>query len=206
MPYYKDKDKFLKDCVDLFSKGCENTLIAHQNFTIPLFGDMIDCGKIPQKRIISGHVHDHGSGNEKVFYTDTPMWLTATDCNKDKGIWIVEFDELKNITESKFVSTKDIVTPIVKYLLNEGDSEDFVFNPNSKNYLELVGSTAWIVQMKKKYKGLAQIKARPSDRKNVDINKDKAFTMFEFLDASFKPIDGVGKEDIRQYLKEVLSV
>ena len=58
--------------------------------------------------------------------------------------------------------------------------------------------------MKKKYKVLAAIKAKPSDRKNAMINKDKIFSIVDYLDSTFKPIDGVSKQDIKDYLKEVL--
>lgn len=204
IPYMSDKEQFLSVAKDLYIQGATEMLIAHQNFSIPLYSDMIDPNLVPQKYIITGHIHEQKHFN-KVLQVGTPKWDTLTDANENKGIWIFEHAMDGSLTYEEYISTKDVVTPITKITLNEGDAE-VELDPNARNYLELVGSSAWINQMKKKYKGLAQLKARPSDRKNVNVNKDKAFSVLEFLDASFKPIDGVEKAEIKQYLQEVINV
>ena len=204
IPYMSDHAAFLKAAQDLYKQGATKLLVAHQNFTIPLYSDMIDPGLVPQEAIVTGHIHEQRQVG-KVFQVGTPKWDTMTDANEEKGIWIFEHNEDGSIKSKLFLSTKDIVTPIVKYTMNEGD-EEVVLNEKARNYIELIGSTAWITQMKKKYKGLAAIKARPSDRKHVNINRDKMFSINDFLDTAFKPIEGVSKEDIKIYLKEVINV
>ncbi len=202
MPYYKNHNKFIKDSECLYKQGCTNTLMAHQNFTIELFGDMIDRSKVPQKNIISGHIHDTKESKDSVFYTDIPMWLTSTDANKDKGMWVLDFDELKSVKGKEFISTANIVTPIVKIVVNEGDEEP-TLDPNARNYLEFHGKTAWISKMKKKYKGKASIKAKPVDRKMTKLDVDKSLTLVDYLNDHFQPIDGVERSDINTYLKDL---
>ena len=204
IPYMSDKDAFIKAAQDLYDKGATKLLIAHQNFTVPLYSDMIDPGSVPQESIITGHIHEQKQMG-KVFQVGTPKWDTMTDANEEKGIWVYEHNADGSVKSKEFVSTKDVVTPIQKFVVNEGDPE-VELNPNAKNYVQFVGSSAWIAQMKKKYKGLASISAKPSDRKSLNVNKDKAFSMMDFLEASFKPIDGVEKAEIKKYLEEVIHV
>jgi len=202
IPYMSDKAAFVAAAQDLYNKGATKLLVAHQNFTVPLYSDMIDQNLIPQEAIITGHIHEQKQIG-KTFQVGTPKWDTMSDANEPKGIWIYEHNADGSVKSKEFLSTEEIVTPIQKYVMNEGDP-DIEMNPNANNYLQFVGSTAWITQMKKKYKGQAQISAKPSDRKNINVNKDKAGSVLDFLKASFKPIDGVTKEEIQTYLNEVL--
>jgi DNA repair exonuclease SbcCD nuclease subunit len=204
IPYMSDHTAFLKAAQDLYDQGATKLLVAHQNFTIPLYSDMINPDLIPQEAIITGHIHEQRQVG-KVFQVGTPKWDTMADANEEKGIWLYEHNEDGSVKSKEFISTRHIVTPIVKHTLNEGDQE-VELSEKARNYIELIGTSAWIVQMKKKYKGLAAISAKPSDRKHANINKDKVFSINDYLDAAFKPIDGVSKEDIKIYLKEVINV
>lgn len=204
IPYMSDKEAFIAAAHDIYNKGAKKLLVAHQNFTVSLYSDLIDQDLVPQEAIITGHIHEQKQVG-KTFQVGTPKWDTLTDANEEKGIWIYEHNDDGSVKSKEFISTKDVVTPITKLTFKEGD-EEIILNPKARNYLELIGSSSWIVQMKKKYKGQAAITGRPSDRKNVNINKDKVFSMFDFLDTSFKPIAGVSKEDIKKYLEGVMHV
>jgi hypothetical protein len=204
IPYMSDHAAFLKAAKELYDQGATKLLVAHQNFTVPLYSDMIDPDLVPQEAIITGHIHEQRQIG-KVFQVGTPKWDTMTDANEEKGIWIFDHNEDGSVKSKLFISTKDVVTPIVKHTLNEGD-QDVELSERAKNYIELIGSTPWISQMKKKYKGLAAIKARPTDRKHATMDRDKMFSIVDYLDTVFKPIDGVSKEDIKIYLNEVTNV
>ncbi|HBI01428.1 MAG TPA: hypothetical protein DDY18_07370 [Flavobacterium sp.] len=204
IPYHSDEGEFLKAASDLHYNGAVKTLVAHQNFTVPLYSDMFNPELVPQEHIITGHIHEQKQMG-KVFQVGTPKWDTLTDANESKGVWIYDHNEDGSVKAKQFISTKEVVTVIEKHTIKEGDPEPELI-PGAKNYVELVGSTAWINEMKKKYKGLASIKARPSDRKTSSANKEKAQSVYEFLNSAFQPIDGVKKQDIEQYLKEVIRV
>lgn len=204
MPYHSDEAEFIKGAVQLFEGGATKTLIAHQNFTVPLYSDMMNPDLIPQAHIITGHIHEQKQMG-KVFQVGTPKWDTLTDANEEKGIWIYDHNDDGSVKAKEFIPTNGVVTVIEKHTIKEGEPEPTLI-PGAKNYVELVGTTAWINEMKKKYKGIASIKARPSDRKTSSANKEKAQSVYEFLNSAFQPIDGVKKEDIEQYLKEVIRV
>jgi DNA repair exonuclease SbcCD nuclease subunit len=204
IPYMSDQAAFIKASQDLYDQGAKKLLVAHQNFTVPLYSDMIDPDLVSQESIITGHIHEQRQLG-KVFQVGTPKWDTMTDANEPKGIWVYEHNEDSSVKSKLFISTQDVVIPIMKHTLNEG-GEEIQLNEKARNYIELVGSSAWIAQMKKKYKGLAAIKARPTDRKYVNMSKDGIFSITDYLDTVFKPIDGVSRDDIKSYLSEVLSV
>jgi len=205
IPYMSDKDAFLQASAKLHEDGATKLLVAHQTFTGATYEngfyaeDGIEPDLIHQENIISGHIHKQQNIG-KCFYPGTPKWDTMSDANEDKGIWIFDHDGSGAVTNKVFISTKDIVTPIYKHTFEEG-SEEPVLVDNARNYLELVGKAAWITKMKKKYKGQAQIKARPTDRKSVKIERDGLMTVQSYIDKHFEPIDGVDKKDIKQYLE-----
>jgi len=125
-----------------------------------------------------------------------------SDANTDKGIWIYNHEEDGAIIDKQFISTKDVVTPIYKIVINEGDEEPKL-TPNARNYLEFRGKTAWITKMKKKYKGKAVIKAIPQDRKRVMLSDGHIIGFTDFLANHFEPIDGVTKDSINGYLRSL---
>ena len=122
------------------------------------------------------------------------------DANENKGIWIFEHNENGSVKNKKFISTENVVTPITKYVVYEGEAVPEL-KENARNYLEFHGKTAWINKMKKKYKGLANIKAKPVDRKINKIDMEKSKTLVDFLNNYFEPINGVSKQEIDKYLR-----
>ena len=183
-------------------------MVAHQTFTGATYEngfyaeDGIDPELVAQDQIISGHIHKQQQIG-KCWYQGTPKWDTMSDANEEKGIWIYEHNEDGSVKSKKFISTAGVVTPIFKHVVNEGDAEPELL-PNAKNYIEFIGKSAWITKMKKKYKGKAHIKAKPSDRKSARlIDKDKTETVNDFLFNHFTTVDGVNKEDIKNYLEKL---
>jgi len=207
IPYMSDKDAFLKASAELHKNGATKLLIAHQTFTGATYEngfyaeDGIEPELVHQDKIISGHIHKQQQLG-KCFYPGTPKWDTMSDANEDKGIWIFEHNEDGSVKDKKFISTKDVVTPIYKHVFVEGEEEP-VFIDGARNYLELLGKAAWITKMKKKYKGKAQIKARPTDRKSVKIERDGLISVGSYVDNFFEPIDGVSKKEVKSYLESL---
>ena len=212
IPYMPNNELFISASKMLFTEGAKNTLVAHQTFTGATYDsgfyaeDGIDPIVISQNKIISGHIHTRQEIG-KCLYIGTPKWDSLSDANEEKGIWLFNHDKSNGlIISSLFISTDNIVTPIKKYVITEGEKEDIELSQESKNYLELRGQTSWILNMKKKYKGLASIKATPLDRKYNKIEKNGLNTLTDYLNNNFTPISGVSKEDVLVYIKEFLSV
>lgn len=204
IPYHSSEDEFFAAADELYKQGAINCIVAHQTFTGAQYEngffsqEGIDPGKAPQAQIVSGHIHKTQQVG-KCFYPGTPKWDTMSDANQDKGIWIFEHNESGFYTDSKFISTADVVTPITSYEVKEGD-EIPELNPNARNYVVLEGKSAWITKIKKQLKDLAQIKVKPTDRV-TKINKDNTATLEKYLETEFEPISGVTKEELRDFLK-----
>lgn len=200
--YTSNKELFLKDAQDLKDKGA-NLLVAHQTFTGATYAngffaeDGIDPILVPQNQLISGHIHSEQQIG-KCWYPGTGKWDNANDANLNKGLWICT--HTKDGYTKQFVSTEGVVVAIKKYTLKEGGTTPEL-NPSNKNYLELEGTNAWIVQTKKKFKDTPnlQIKAVPTDTKVVQ-NKANIKTINDFLMGGFKPITGVSLDQIQTYL------
>jgi DNA repair exonuclease SbcCD nuclease subunit len=202
-PYYSDHAKYVTDINEKF--GGSKTLIAHQTFTGSQYEngfyapDGIDPALLDVDCIISGHIHKRQKVG-KCIYIGTPKWDSVSDANEKKGIELFTHNEDGSIAEAKFISTEKIVTPISKIILNEGDEEAEL--PTGRIYLELNGKTAWITKMKKKYKGKANIKAKPTDRISLVDKSDKVSKedIFSFMESYFDTVNGLEKKEIKEYL------
>lgn len=207
IPYMSDHNAFLKASADLYGQGATKLLIAHQTFTGAAYDngffaqDGIEPDLISQDAIISGHIHKNQQIG-KCDYPGTAKWDTMSDANQEKGIWIYEHNEDRSVKSKTKISTADVVSPIYKHTYEEGGDAPKL-SENARNYLELVGKSAWITKMKKKYKGKAQIKARPTDRRSVKIDSEEQVTIQDYLDKHFEIVDGVKKEDIKTYLESL---
>ena len=203
--YTSNHELFLEDSKKMKEKGV-NILVAHQTFTGSTYAngffaeDGIDPALVSQDYIISGHIHSTQQIG-KCWYPGTAKFDNANDANLEKGIWICT--HTKEGYSKQFISTESVVTAIKKYTLKEGcDLPEM--NPKNKNYLELEGSNAWIIQTKKKMKDVPnlQIKATPTDTRVVQ-DKTNTKTIWDFLKAGFKPVNGVSFDQIQTYLGEI---
>ena len=207
IPYMSDETAFLKASHDLHKEGATALLVAHQTFTGATYEngfyaeDGIDPALIAQDYIVSGHIHKQQEIG-KCWYQGTPKWDTMSDANEDKGIWIYEHNKDGSVESKSFISTAEVVTPIYKHTVNEGDDEPKLIE-GARNYIEFKGKSAWITKMKKKYKGKASIKARPTDRKSVKIDSKNLVSINEYLSKSFELVDGVDKKDVSDYLEKI---
>jgi len=203
--YKHTEEDFIDSAKKLYESGCTELIIAHQSFTGAQYENGfydpygIDPDKIPQKSIISGHIHKKQQVG-KCFYVGTAKWDTISDANEEKGVHIFKHNEDGSVSSVEFFSTKEIVSPIYKFTVNEGDEEPTLV-PEARNYLELCGQAAWITKLKKKYKGLAQIKARPTDRRSAKTDKSNLQSVHDFLNNCFNPTNNVSKADIETYLR-----
>ena len=207
MPYYEDYKSFLEDCEYLYEQGVTGCLIAHQTFTGAQYEngffseEGIDPALVPQQEIISGHIHKSQQVG-KCFYPGTPKWDTMADANQPKGIWVFEHEDTGAVKSKKFFSTENIVTPITSYEVKEGE-ELPALNPDARNYVVLEGKTAWINKVKKELKGKANVKVKPTDVRVAKDIKDASMTLEKYLEKEFQPIEGVKKESIKEFLREV---
>lgn len=206
LPYFSDEEQLLEACQKIFEDGSGELLIAHQTFTGAQYEngffseEGIDPELIPHKAIISGHIHKSQQVG-KCFYPGTPKWDTMADANQPKGIWIFQHEDTGAVKSKEFFPTDHIVTPIKTYEVKEGE-ELPELNPEARNYVILEGKSAWISKIKKDLSKLANIKVKPTDR-ITKVNKDNSITLEKYLETEFQPIEGVDKQDIKQFVSNI---
>lgn len=108
--------------IDICNKNSDlKTVICHQTFDGAQYEngffapDGIDLNSIPQKLVISGHVHKRSIIGNKIKYVGTPRALNANDCNEDKGLEIWDTDT----GDFLFYSTNHLVKKYIKIDLKE---------------------------------------------------------------------------------------
>lgn len=185
MPYIHDNNEFVKQANLLAEMGARS-LVSHTTYKGSKYDngmyapDGIDPDLLDPRLInlISGHVHTEQKFG-RVIYPGTARWLTASDANKRKGIWIYEHDDTGAITSEEFISTESVCTPIISYELKEG-GELPTFPKNAKVNVELIGSSDWIQKTKLELKGTCSITTKITDTKKSKARKSGK-SLLEFL-------------------------
>ena len=204
IPYMSDRQSFIDAAKKLYDQGATELLVAHQTFTGAQYEngffseEGIDPGLIPQKQIISGHIHKSQQVG-KCFYPGTPKWDTMADANEPKGVWIFTHEDSGEYVDKEFISTADIVTPIISYDIKEGDVLPEV-NPSARNYVTLEGKTAWINNIKSKLKN-CNIKIKPTDRTASKTNS--SLSIDKYLESEFEPVAGIEKDELKQFIMSI---
>ena len=205
LPYTSDHSKFIAWAEQMSQSGVKR-LFCHQTFDGSKYDngfyapDGIDVKKMPVfEEVVSGHIHTEQKVGSSIFYPGTPKWDTMSDANEEKGIWISEASG-----SWRKISTASVCKKITKITLQETThSGDVEIKENERTVIELVGSSSWISSMSKKLKGKASIVAKPTEseekkKKRKNMNMD----IYEYVDQFAVKSS---KEDVKAYLKEVMS-
>ena len=160
--------------------------------------DVAPDGTLSNSRIFANmHSAEDGVPDGMKVDTDGRVYCTGAE-----GVWVFEhYEDTGNVKSKEFFSTERVAMPISSYHIKEGDDLP-VLAANARNYVVLEGKSAWITKIKKKYKEIAHIKVKPTDRIN-SVNRDYALNMDNFLEKEFEPVAGVTKEEIKEFLKAV---
>lgn len=205
IPYIHDKAEFVKEANRLTAEGAK-TLFVHQDldgaqyengFYAPdgVKQEDLDCDLI-----IGGHIHKR-SRFGKVILPGTARWLTSSDKNEPKGLWLAEFDEEGKIVSEEFLDTSHVCTPIYSYQYLEGEAEP-VIPVGSRASVELIGSSIWVSQMKAKFKGIASVSSKITD-KAKPANRKTGNSLEHFVNKVFEPMSGIKKERMVEFMKEL---
>lgn len=209
MAYERSNEKFVKNANYLADEFGATVLVCHQTlqgsryengFYAP---DGVDSSLISPKysKIISGHIHSKQEFG-RVIYPGTAKWDTASDANLPKGITIFNHDDVTGeILNVEFLSTEEICTPIREYVWKEGEEEPII-SEKARNSVRLIGSSEWISKQKKKLNGKASISVKITDKAKV---KERQYvnSMEQFILKYFTPVQGMDKEKILAYMKEL---
>lgn len=203
IPYMSDEKAFMETALELLPKT-NGTLVCHQTFEGSKFdngmyaphGFNVDFLK-DYKQVISGHIHSTQKF-ANIFYIGTAKWESLSDANLDKGIWL--FDGSK---EPELISTSQVCQPIKLYEISELNPIEIKMVPGQKNYLVLKGTSSWISNMIKKYKGQAKITVRPTDGKNYIENREERISSLQEYAKLFSFDDKIAYQDVIKYIDEL---
>ncbi len=174
---YQDKpQEFIRLC----NASKANTVVCHQTF----FGskyengfyapqkDSIDPDAIPQKLIISGHIHTAQKFG-KVWYTGSPRWRIATDANVEKFIYLVQHEDDGSIVSTHPISTKG--TCRAMYHLDDSETAPLVLTNEQREGKVIVDVHGSIEYVKKRKEELEkhghQTRGFPSKNYTTDIRE-----------------------------------
>ena len=206
VPYIHDKKRFVEESNTLKAHGAK-VLICHSEFDGGQYdnGFYIPNGVKPEELnydlVISGHIHTRSTIG-KVRHPGTPRWMTASDANQEKGLWLVDFDlNTGSILHEEFLDTSHVCTPIYAYQFKEGDNPPEI-PEGSKASVELIGSSEWISKQKANFKGKASISSKITDKTKPN-NRKVGNSLEHFVNKVFEPTQGLKKEKMIDLMKEI---
>ena len=130
----------------------------------------------------------------------TARWLTSSDKNEPKGLWLAEFDESGKIASEEFLDTSHVCTPIYAYQFKEGEAEP-VIPAGSRASVELVGSSEWVSKQKAKFKGIASVSSKITD-KSKPANRKTGNNFDDWISRVYTCSTGVQKDRMVGLMKE----
>lgn len=160
MPYIHEPKQFLEELNKTMRSGVK-TLFCHQTFTGAKENSMVFDGvavdELPSMSVISGHIHTPQQVGDKVEYIGAPRWMTRSDANVKKNIWVYD-DVACKLTRSYKTSEvcsvfyHDVDTE-KKQAVKPAELRDI-----DKWYVDIYGSAAYIKQRQAELGGLARIR------------------------------------------------
>jgi len=205
IPYFHSKQKFVEEANKLTEQGAK-VIIAHAEFNGGKFetGMYIPDGIAPDDikadLVISGHIHSRQRFG-KITYPGTARWLTSSDKNHEKGLWLAEFNDESKLVSEEFLDTSHVCTPIYGFIYKEGEAEP-VIPAGSRSSVELIGSSEWVSKQKARFKGLASISSKITD-KSKPANRKTGNNLEHFVSKVFEPVSGIKKERMIEFMKEL---
>jgi predicted phosphodiesterase len=206
IPYIHDKAKFVEAANELCSQGCK-VLYTHAEYDGSKYesGMFIPDGIKPEEincdLIINGHIHSRQRFG-KVIMPGTARWLNSSDKNEPKGLWLAEHDPKTGaILSEQFLDTSHVCVPIYAYQYKEGEAEP-VIPEGSRASVELIGTSEWVQKQKVKFRGKASVSSKITD-KSRPKNRKSGHNLAHFVDNVFEPTQGMKKERLISFMKEL---
>lgn len=205
--YFHDPEKFLEAAQ---KHHYIPTIVCHQTFVGALFEnnwpapDGIDQNLVPQKTIISGHIHTPQTLG-KVWYPGSPRWRTVGDANQDRGIWVVRFNEDGTIADREMFSTKNVCKPI--YQLEDRPGAPAEVPDHGAIVVDVYGPTAYVLQRKAELeqRGI-RVRGFAEDRQAVKVRESEGIKVaFDKYLASFEARGGTSAEVLMGMARERIS-
>ncbi len=180
LPYMADHKKFIATC-----KSLGDVIVCHQEFNGCEYENGfysstgVDPEAIPQNLVISGHIHTPQRFG-KVWYLGSPRWLTASDANQERYIYVVDHaldgsikPGLHGTEQVVRISTGDACQRI--YQVEDHFETPFLgtVDPRHRYIVDIVGPQAWIEDRRPMWLGKARIRTHRTDQQIIRLKESE---------------------------------
>lgn len=217
LPYYHSPEKMVEDankfpntklifCHSSFSGGHYDNGTAIK--TDAFYGkDVVNPDDLPQSLIVSGHIHTSAKFG-KVNYIGSPRWLTMSDANKERFIYVFDVDEFAGKYDIiKAESTGEVCnrTWQLDYFPDDlCENELAAVRFGDKVLLNIKGPLAFCEESKKVFSGKGyRTRVFSTDRGVVRVSEAEGISVaFNKHVANYQPKYGTSKKILENMLKE----
>ena len=193
VPYCRDNTKFVAACAIASDR---KTVYCHQEFNGCSYDNGfyssvgVDPEAINQTTVISGHIHD-GQEFGKIWYPGAPRWLTASDVNKNRFLWVVEHGDDGAVLSRKSYPTDGVCARMVEVNdLETAPTAPESLPANCKVVVNIRGTKAWLEARVALWAGTGARIRTYEDRptKAVEVRESQGIgTAFRSWRTAYKP-------------------
>lgn len=208
VPYIADPAEFVRVCNDPMGTGVckpDDVLVCHQTFQGSQYdngfyaSDGIDLNLIPQKRVVSGHIHTQQRIG-RCWYPGSPRWMGISDANVSKAVWLIDEDVA---SEPIPQDTYEICRPIRAIV----ETPESIYTEPLQNHVSYVvdlrGSPAWIEERLSFWKDKARVRTFPVETATAIVKESEGVSVaFGKYADSYQPKHGTDKEVLKKLAKE----
>jgi hypothetical protein len=210
MPYFSDREKFV-EVANRFPTA--QTLVCHQTFIgsryengLPAL-DGIDVKRIPQKNIISGHLHTPQSF-DNVTYIGAPRWRTLSDANVSRSLWVYDIDVHGNVNKSFPVNTGESCQQIRYVLITPDDPFEGEMDPKHDWRVDIRGPSLFVAVQKKLWtQPGVKVRTFLTDKPISKVRESEGIgTALRKYLKDYQPQHGTPREVLEEMVKERLGL
>lgn len=207
VPYVKEPAEFIK----IAQQHADRVLICHQTFVGSVYEngypakDGIDPNLIPQKHVISGHIHTPQNVG-KVWYPGSPRWQTISDANVSRAIWVVEHPADDTMEIKHRHSTHKVCKPIE--LLSDRPDEPAVLPDYPADVIVDVFGEPDHVRMRTEVFEKAGVRVRPFPtlKRTPKVKESDGLTVsFEKFIGQYQSKNGTARDRLLELAKQRIS-
>lgn len=209
VPYMSDPDRFVAACNELphdLPLFCHQTFAGVLNDNGFLAKDGVDSNLLPQKEIVSGHIHKPQTVG-KVWYPGAPRWRTLSDANVDRAIWLIDTEHGRVENKMPF-RTNGVcrtirhfkITPETAHLLVLGE----VANDDLR--IDIEGPADFVAAQQQRYLGHARIRTHITDTVKVRVKESDGIPVaLKKYSATYKARHGTPPDALERKAMERLG-
>lgn len=210
VPFIRDDASFVNVC----RKNADlPVMYCHQEFNGCKYDNGfyskvgVDPDLIPQTLVISGHIHT-GQEFGKVWYVGAPRWMTASDANQDRFLWVVEHDDAGSVTKrSPFPTDSACVRMVIAEDRPEKPLALEDLPKGCKAMVDIHGSAERIEERKRYWQGRARIRTFATDERQLVVKESDGIPLaFKKFMNAYEPKFGVPKNLLEQVVHDRLGI